>query len=92
MQFLKHLANRSLKVRKKFLQITETLSKTFFCQILQRKYMVKFTTGTELRPKYGKIAKKNSENHIKLVKNIKNHPEIHVISHFISAHPVKIGQ
>ena len=36
MQFLKHLANRSRQVRKNLLQITEPLSKFFFCQILQR--------------------------------------------------------
>ena len=40
--------------------------------------MIKFNTGTGLRPKCGKIAKKNGENHIKLPKNTKNRVKNHV--------------
>ena len=51
--------------------------------------MSKFTTGTGLRPKYGKKAKKNSENHIKLVKKQQKSSKKHVILHFIKGVPVK---
>ena len=51
--------------------------------------MLKFNTGTA----YGKFFKKigkNSENHIKLVRNSKNQVKNHVIWYFINATTCKI--
>ena len=51
--------------------------------------MIKFTTGTELRLKYGKIAK-NTENHIKLVIKSKKQVKNHVILYYNSVSTCQI--
>ena len=57
--------------------------------LIDLNYKIKFTTGTELRLKYGKIAK-NSENHKKLVINSKKQVKNHVILYYISVNNCQI--
>ena len=46
--------------------------------------MLKFNTGTELRQNSKNSEKKNSENHIKLVRNSKIQAKNHAILHYVN--------
>ena len=80
--------SKKLKVSlKKFYSAVKA---SIFCK---HQYMAEFNTGTnfgQTMVNMSKIAKKNSENHIKVVRNSKNQVKNHIILHFINASSCKV--